>query len=49
MFVVSHELAVTIFAFIVLLSVVNFAILDHLTTCAAGANEHVFVVLSLLR
>jgi hypothetical protein len=40
-FVVDHELSVTAFTFVVLLSVVGFAILDCLTTYAAGADEHI--------
>jgi hypothetical protein len=48
-FVVRHELSVTIFAFMILLSVVGFAILDYLSARAAGADEHILRVLSLSR
>jgi hypothetical protein len=40
-FIVDHELSVIVFISVVLLSVVGFAILDDLTTCAAGADEHI--------
>ncbi len=47
--VIGYELSVTILVFVILLSVVGFAILDYLTTRAAGADEHILMVSSLSR
>lgn len=44
MLVVGHELSITVFAFMVLFAVVSLAVLDYLTTRAAGADEHVLLV-----
>ena len=47
--VFGDELAVAVFTHMILLSVVSLTVLDYFSARAAGANEHVFVVLSLLR
>lgn len=47
--VFGDELAVAVFTHMTLLSVVSLTVLDYISASAAGANEHVFVVLSLLR
>ena len=47
MLIVGHELSVTFFTLMVLLSVVGLTILNYLTACAAGADEHDLEVWSL--
>ena len=49
MLVVSHELAVAIFAFVVLFSVVGLTVLDYIATRAVGADDHCFGVSLLTR
>ena len=49
MLVVSHELALAIFALVVLFSVIGLAVLNYIATRAAGADDHCLGVSSLTR